>query len=211
MTAKKFKEAWLDLWDALISLVGINLMWFILTILVIPAFPAFGGLYYATNQIAHGESADLSTFFEGFKKYFWISWKLGLINLFTYFLLIMNIWFYGQFEGFGYLIIQSVFFSLTLIYTCMQIYIFPFVLEQDDPSIKIAFRNSFSAFVSLMGRTFGLLLLFIVMAAISILLPPLWLLVTMSVIVYFSNWHTLYAIAKLRQDASEREDNPDSN
>jgi uncharacterized membrane protein YesL len=211
MVSKTLKEALLDAWDALIPLVGINLVWFILTILVVTAFPAFGGLYYATNRIAHGEMADMRIFFDGFKTHFWTSMKWGFLNLVVYFMLTMNIWFYGQFEGFGYVILQSLFFSAILIYTCMQLYTFPFLLEQDEPSLKIAIRNSFAAFVRFMGRSFGLLFFFLILSIASTLLPPLWLLITMSVIVYFGNWNTLVVIQKLKaletSDESETETN----
>jgi uncharacterized membrane protein YesL len=208
MSRKTFKEALLDAWDALIPLVGINVIWFLLTILVIPAFPAFGGLYYATNQIAHGKTADIRTFFEGFKEKFWTSWKWGLLNLIVYSLLITNIWFYGHFEGFGFVILQSLFFSVMLIFTCMQIYTYPFLLEQERPSLKIAIRNSFFAFLRFMGRSFGLLLLFIVLEAVSILLPPLWVILTMSIILYLANWQTLVVIQEMKNVGSEVKNDP---
>lgn len=208
MVSKTFKEALLDAWDALIPLVGINLVWFMLTALIVTAFPAFGGLNYATNRIAHGEMADMRTFFDGFKSQFWTSMKWGFLNLIVYFLLTLNIWFYGQFEGFGFVILQSLFFSATLIYTCMQIYTYPFLIEQDEPSLKIAIRNSFAAFIRFMGRSFGLLFFFIILAIVSTLLPPLWILITMSVIVYLGNWHTLAVIQKLEQAETVIETNP---
>ncbi len=208
MVSKTFKEALLDAWDALIPFVGLNIVWFLLTLLVVTAFPAFGGLYYVTNRVAHGEMADLQTFLEGFKTYFWTSFKWGFLNLIAYFLLTLNIWFYGQFEGFGFVILQSLFFSALLIYTCMQIYTYPFLLEQDTPSIKMAIRNSFAVFVRFMGRSFGMLLFFLLLAVISTLLPPLWILLTMSLIVYISNWLTLDSIQKLREIEKEEENKP---
>jgi len=209
MVSKTFKEAILDAWDALIPMVGINIIWFILTVLVVTAFPAFGGLYYATNRIAHGEMADLRIFFDGFKSNFWTSYKWGFLNLGVYFLLTLNIWFYGQFDGFGFVILQSLFFSAMLIYTCMQIYTFPFLLEQDEPSLKNAIRNSFAVFVRFMGRSFLLLIFILILSAVSIFLPPLWILLTMSLIVYLGNWQTLVAIQKLRQADNDVEGTTD--
>jgi uncharacterized membrane protein YesL len=207
MVSKTFKEALLDAWDAFIPLVGINIVWFLLTALVITAFPAFGGLYYATNRVAHGEMADLKMFFSGFKSNFWTSYKWGVLNLIIYFMLVLNIWFYGQFEGFGFVILQSLFFSTTLIYTCMQIYTFPFLLEQEEPILKTALRNSFAVFIRFMGRTLGLLFLFVVIGVISILLPPLWVLITVSLILYLCNWQTLVVIHKLRIEEKDSGEN----
>jgi len=205
---KTFKDAIIDAWDALIPMVGLNLIWFVMTILVVTAFPAAGGLYYATNRIAHGETASIGTFFDGFKQHFWTSWKWGLGNLVVYFLLITNIWFYGQFEGTGFFILQSLFFSLTLVYTCVLTYIYPFLLEQESPSLKVALRNSFAAFARFMGRSFALLLLFIVMAGISIFVPPLWFVITVSLMAYLANWHTMWVIRTLMQEEQRRDDEP---
>lgn len=208
MRIKTFKDALIDFWDALIPIVGINIAWFVLTILVVTAFPAFGGIYYATNRIAHGESVNLGTFFEGFKEYFWTSWKWGLVNLLVYSILASNIWFYGQLEGWGFLALQSLSFSLILIYTCLQIYTFPFLLEQDEPSIKIALRNSFAAFVRYMGRSFGLLFALVLLAGVSVLLPPLWIVITVSFMVFLANWQTLYVIQELEKVREPGIENP---
>lgn len=206
---KTFKEAMMDMWDALIPMVGLNLIWFVLTILVVTAFPATGALYYATNRIAHGEAAGTGTFFEGFKEQFWTSWKWGIINLIIYSLLIMNIWFYGQFEGWFFLILQSLFFSFTLIYTSMLIYVYPFLLEQEQPSLRVAIRNSFAVFVRFMVRSFGLLIFIILLVVVSIILPPLWILVTGSVILYLANWQTIQFIRLLKDEDQKKTENKD--
>lgn len=207
MSRKTLKEAIMDAWDALIPLAGLNMIWFILTALVVTAIPAFGGLYYATNQIAHGESAGIGTFFEGFKKQFWISWKWGLLSILIYGLSFMNVWFYGQFEGLLFLILQSLFLSTIFIFTCIQIYLYPFLLEQEKPSLKLAIKNSFAAFIRYMGRTLLLVLFSIALAIVSVLLPPLWILLTMSVIVYFSNWQALVIIYEITQGKTDEKKN----
>jgi uncharacterized membrane protein YesL len=94
-----------------------------------------------------------------------------------------------------------------LIFTGMHIYLFPFLLEQDQPSLKIAIRNSFTVFVRYMGRTFLMLLFFVALAAVSVLLPPLWLLLTMSLMLYFANWQTRTVIFDLRQAEAEKKEN----
>lgn len=201
---KTFKDALIDMWDALVPMVGLNLIWFVLTLPVFTAFPAMGALYYATNRIAHGESASTGIFFDGFKEQFWTSWKWGILNLIVYSILVMNIWFYGQFEGWGFLILQSLFFSLTLIYTCMLLYIYPFLLEQEKPSLKMAIRNSFAAFVRFMGRSFGLLIFIIAVFVISILLPPLWILLSVSLVLYLANWQTIQVIRQLKDEDQKK-------
>jgi len=208
MTRKTFKDAAIDAWDALLPLVVINLAWFILTALIITAIPAYGALYYATNRIAHGETVGLKSFFEGFKEQFWTSWKWGLFSIMVYGLTIINVWFYGRIEGVGFVIIQSLFFSFFIMYAIMQIYMYPFLLEQEIPSLKTAIKNSFVGFGRYLGRSVGLFIFFIILAVVSTLLPPLWILLTVSVFAYFSNWLTLEVIREMKIEALEHNNKP---
>ena len=201
MESKTLKEALIDAWDALIPLVGLNLLWVVLTLLVVTAFPAYAGLHFATNQIAHGQSAGIRDFFEGFKKYFWISWKYGLINLVLYFLVAVNLRFYGGFEGFGFVLLQGFFVAFTVLWTVVQMYVFPFILEQEEPSIKMAFRNSAVICLQYIKSTIGLFVFFFIFCVISTLLPPIWILLTVSFMTYMANWQTITAIRKLRKKA----------
>ena len=158
MRSKPLKEAIIDAWDALIPLVILNFIWFVLTILIVSAIPAFGGLYYAVNQISHGKTAGINTFFEGFKKYFWTSWKWGLFSMVIGGLLTLNVWFYSQFEGIGFILLRNLFIGIVLLFSCLIQYTYPFLLEQEKPSLKTALKNSIVAFIRYFGRTVLLLL-----------------------------------------------------
>jgi uncharacterized membrane protein YesL len=82
---------------------------------------------------------------------------------------------------------------------CVQIYLYPFLLEQEKPSLRTAVKNSFSVFIGFMGRTILVFISFSILAIVSTLLPPLWLLLTASLITYFSNWQTIGIIENLRE------------
>jgi uncharacterized membrane protein YesL len=210
MTRKSFKDAVIDAWDALIPLVVLNVAWLLLSVLIVTAIPAFGALFYATNRISHGESVGIKSFFDGFKDQFWTSWKWGIFALLVIGLTILNVWFYGQFDGVGYVIIQSLFFSFLIMFAMMQIYMYPFLLEQEEPSLKTAIRNSFVGFGRNLGRSVGLFFFFIILAVVSTLLPPLWILLTVSVFAYFSNWQTLEVIKEMKKEALELSPRPES-
>ncbi len=199
MEPKTFKEALIDAWDALIPLVGINFVWVISTLLVVTAFPGYAGVQYATNQIAHGDYIGFRDFMDGIKKYFWVSWKYGLLNLVMYFLIALNLRFYSEFEGIGYTLLQGFFLSFAILWTIVQMYVFPFILEQEEQSLKLAFRNSAAVCIRFMGRTFGLFAFFIVLAAVSSLIPPIWLLITVSFMIYLTNWQTIAMIRELKK------------
>lgn len=80
------------------ELVIVNILWFLLTLLVVTAPPAVAGLYYATNQIAYEKAISWRTFFEGFRTFFWMSWRWALMVVLVAALLIFNYLFY---HGFG--------------------------------------------------------------------------------------------------------------
>ena len=124
-----------------------------------------------------------------------------------YFLIFLNLRFYAQFEGTGFIFLQGFFVSVFVLWSIVQIYVFPFILEQTEPSIKLALRNSAAISIRFLGRTLGMAVAFVILVALSVLLPPMWVLLTGSVMAYFANWQTLSAIYDLKvlQDAADNE------
>lgn len=150
------KKGFLDLYYDSIPFIGINLLWVFLTLPLITAFPAIAGLYYATNRLAHGESAGWSEFFKGFRNYFWISWRWGLMNAFVIFILAVNIWFYGQVQALWADFIRGASLGLMVLWGSMQLYIFPLLIEQEDQRLKVAIQNTLVMSLRSPLRTFGL-------------------------------------------------------
>lgn len=150
------KKGFLDLYYDSIPFIGINLLWFLLTLPLITAFPAMAGLYYATNRLAHGKSAGWGEFFEGFRNYFWVSWRWGLMNIFVIVVLVVNIWFYGQVKASWADFVRGTSLGLMVIWGSMQFYIFPFLIEQKDRRLKVAVRNTLVMSLRSPLRAFGL-------------------------------------------------------
>ncbi len=197
MAQKTFKEALQNAWDALLSLVAINLLWLILTLLIFPAFPAYAGLNFATNKIANGEPAGVKNFFDGFKKYFWVSWRFGLINIVVYSLIALNIRFLSHYEGLGYILLQYFFLSVSLLWSMLQVYVFPLLLEQDEPSVYKGLWNSIVIYLNFPARSLGFCLLIFGVLAISFIVPPLLVLISVSFLVYLSNWQAIWVIKEI--------------
>ncbi len=57
-------DLWNDLWMALVC----NVLWLLGMLLVIPGPPATLALFFYANRLAHGERADLSDFWTGFRR-----------------------------------------------------------------------------------------------------------------------------------------------
>ena len=90
------RDVLVDTYYDLIPLIVTNLLWFVLTLPVVTAFPAAAGLSYSANQVAKGKSVNWHTFFEGFREYLGYSYKWGFLTLVVYILLAIAVWFYNS-------------------------------------------------------------------------------------------------------------------
>jgi hypothetical protein len=172
--------------------------WVLILIPIVLASPASGGLYYATNQMAHGRDAGATIYWEGIKSYVWPSYRWGIMNFVVAFLFSLNIWFYDNatFQLAPY--IRVVFIVGAVFWAVIQMYTFPFMIEQEEPSLKTALRNSLLAVARHPLRSFGVLLLVLGIAFISTYVSfLLWILVSVSLIAYLSNKNMLVVLEKL--------------
>jgi hypothetical protein len=183
--------------------------WVLIFIPIVLASPATGGLYYAANQLAHGRDGGLMVYWEGLKTYIWPSYRWGILNLVIAFLFNINIWFYGdapwQFAPY----LRVAFIVSAIFWAALQLYTFPFMIEQEEPLVKTALRNSLIAVVRFPLRSFGVLLLVFAIAFVSTYFYfVLWVVVSISMIAYISNKNTLRVLDQLlakEREAKEKE------
>lgn len=162
-----FWAALKDYYEEMFRLVGANLLWLLAIPLVVTLPPATAGMFYLANQVAHHKSVELGMFFEGFKKYFVKSWLWVLLNVGVLFVLYVNLVFYGERVG-GQLgsIVQGLFVGLGVMWCLIQLYVFPMLLEQQEPRLLLALRNAaLMAFASPIAT----LLLGVLLAATTVL------------------------------------------
>lgn len=187
----------------LISLILVNLIWFLLTLPVVTAIPALGGLYYATNRLAHRTPADWRTFLEGFRAHFWLSWRWGLMNVVSFGILGSSLWFYSQVEAGWAGWLHALIIGLLLWWFMIQVLTYPFLLEQTDRRLSVALRNSLvmlvrrPLFTVLTGTSIGVLILLSVY-----LMRPAWIFLTGSLCTYLANRAVISTISKM-QDQRE--------
>jgi len=110
--------------------------WVLLAIPIVLASPAIGGLYYGTNQLAHGKDSSLSVFWEGVKIYLFPSYRWGILNLLVAFILSVNIWFYGNVDWGIALYLRVAFIVFSVFWATLQLYAFPFLIEQEKPTLN---------------------------------------------------------------------------
>jgi hypothetical protein len=178
---------------------------------IVLASPATGGLFYATNQLAHGRDGGPLVYWEGLKTYVWPSYRWGIMNLVIAFLFSVNIWFYDHdlwqfapdFQRFVPYI-RVAFIVSAIFWAALQMYTFPFMIEQEEPLVKTALRNSFVAVARFPLRSFGFLLFVFAIALVSTyLFFVLWVVISISLIAYLSNKNTLAVLEKLLEKEEE--------
>lgn len=194
------RERLINFYLALIPLITINILWFIASLPVVTLIPATGAMFYATNQLARGKGADWRTFVEGFRACFKMSWFWGLLNLIVVVLLVSNYIFYADMQrGTGELPWLPALVTVAgFLWLMLQVYTFPLMLEQEQPSLRMALRNAAIAVLRRPVPTLAVALLIILVVAISsTVVVPAWIFITISLCGYIANSATLSAIAKI--------------
>ena len=143
-------------------------------LLLIPAWvlalalagPGTAGIYYVTNRLANGELLEISRFWEGFRRFFWRGWGLALLDVGTLALLLINVVFYWTLEGAAIKLLSLVFAYMLLIWFAIQGYLFPLLVEMDQPILRVA-RNSLFLTLDNLGLTLGMLIVNLILVAAS--------------------------------------------
>jgi uncharacterized membrane protein YesL len=130
------------------------------------AGPGTAGVYFVTNRLANGELLEISRFWEGFRRFFWRGWGLALLDTGAFALLLINIVFYWTLEGAAIKALSLVFGYLLLIWFAIQGYLFPLLVEMDQPVLRVV-RNALFLTLDNLGLTLGLLMVNLVLLAAS--------------------------------------------
>lgn len=161
-------EALKDMWDEMFILIFCNILWALTFIPLAMAYAIYttmrlsgiivlvtlvaitvvlqslvnGGLFYMTHKIAEGRAVSFGDFKDGLRQYRRKSIAMGFTFSIVLLILVANLYFYGRFDGVIYRILQILFLYLVAIWTLMQLYVFPLLIEQEEDSLRLALRNA---------------------------------------------------------------------
>lgn len=194
---KQFKIVWnalLNAYDAAFMIVIANVFAVFFGMLVITAPLAVAGLFYTNFQLASGESVEWKTFFEGIKRYWWPATRWTVLNAIVLFSL--RFYYYLFIAGDG--ILTAALLGLTLgvmaIWTLLQFFTFPMMLEQEKPGLFLALRNSLIFLVRWPTYCFAFLLPALILGIASLFFPPLWIFISISLIAFLGCYAVHYRI-----------------
>jgi len=142
-----------DIWEDIWSVLVINLVWTLCVLTIIPGPPATLALFKYANRMAHGEIVDVKDFFSEFKHLWGTAWRWGVINLFAIAIFVGDILLSNQ-KNMGesaFTYVQSFYIALLVVWLLLQTYVLAFMIEQEQPQVKNAFRNS----ILMLGKNFS--------------------------------------------------------
>lgn len=142
-----------DWWDDWINMTVITLLWWLCWLTIVLGPPATLGIYHVTNLLAHGDSQGPAGFIDGIKRYFWRGWAWFLLNVVAVVLIIVNFFFYRQFEATWATVARAFFLVLGLLWALTQFYALPYLIEQEEKSLRLALRNGLFTALAAPGYT----------------------------------------------------------
>jgi len=206
MINQTLRDQAIDAYMATIPLITLNVLWFIVSLPIVTAAPAAGALFYATNRLAHGKPANASTFFEGFRQYFWRSWSWGILNILVGSILVSNYIFYGRFGESWTIWARAIVLTLSFLWLALQMYTFPLMIEQEKPHLRTAMRNSLVLMIKRPVYSIGIALLIAVIVLVSsLVILPLWAFFSASACAYLANRAAVGSIARFANSSAPTE------
>ncbi len=171
-------------------------------IAILAGGPAMAGVHNLTNPIPHERRIEFSYFWEGFRRYYLKSWQtLGLwvVGVVT---LAVNIWFYRMWwqQGTQIAIVPVILFLwIMVLWLGIQPYLFPLLMEQEDKRVLLVFKNAILLALVNPGFTVLVIVLLGATLLLSLIFPPLLLLVTFSLAALVDNRAIVQLMIRLEE------------
>ena len=136
------RRALSDGWFRFATMFAVNLLWVLGTLTIVLAPPVLFGMFYVANEAAHSRSTSISDFFSSARRYFFLSWRWGILNLIAAVLFWGNFTLYPRFAGqFTEVVLIATLFLLVA-WVSVQFYTIPYLMELEKPSLRVALRNA---------------------------------------------------------------------
>jgi uncharacterized membrane protein YesL len=157
-------RAFRDLWQELGTVLIVQLLFLLGILLILPAPPAVLALFFYGNRIAHDEVASERDFLDALRRYWTPAWRWGLLNLLVIGLLSGDYFLIARLTDNAAIasFIQGLYLALLAGWLLLQLFVLPFLFEQEEPRLLQALRNA----AVLIGQN----LLFVVALGVLLLL-----------------------------------------
>lgn len=215
-----------DFYNELFPMVGMNLLWMIVTVpfaliffpivagvtqlppelafvpamvfLLIAPNPASAGIHNYANQLVKEERVEFELFKAGLFRYWKRALVLMVFGFLGFALLIGNVAFYLSMEHFLVKALGVMFIYGLVIWGAMQLYLMPLLIEQEDKSIRVLYRNAALLAMDNILVSIVLLLVLLIVSALSVIIPLLVMLLAGTLVALVQHRATLMLLEKYR-------------
>jgi uncharacterized membrane protein YesL len=195
-----------DFLDEILWLILLNILWCIAAVTVLALPLASAGLAWLMAEIGEGKVIGWRTFVAGVRRYWKPAYIWGLMNLVVGGLIAANLVFYlGQETSWGSIPLM-LFAAVGLWWMGMQFYFFPFLVHQEMPSIKTAYRNSLVLMLSQPALSVSMFVLVMILTAISYFLVFPLFLFYFTLISVLSNRAVIETLKSQQEEEQKREE-----
>ncbi len=165
-----FGRAAVDLKDALFLLAGLNILWTLLSLTVVLLPPATAAMFEATHELVRGRAPEVREYLRAVRRHFARSWAWTLVNVLAWIVLLANLFFYGALRDVWAVVLQALFTGFAAFWLISQFYVWPFLFEQAEMSLRWALRNAIFTVFAAPVFSLTLALLGALMLVVSLLL-----------------------------------------
>ncbi|MFW5713038.1 MAG: DUF624 domain-containing protein [Brevefilum sp.] len=204
---KSFKDRLMNVYYDSLPLFNVNVAWFLLSLPIVSVLPALGGLYYAVLNYNQNKNANWNIFWEGIKKHWLLSLKWAAVVLFGNLLITLNIWFSLNIDTTWSIYTLLFGLMLGIFWISINQFSFPILLLQKEKKIFLAIRNAYVIVLRRPWDAIKVILLNLLITIVSLLIPPFWIFITMSLIVHIQTRSVLKAVKRIQS----QDDDPDTN
>jgi hypothetical protein len=128
-------------WRDWIGMVFLNILWLALQIPIVTGPPATAVLYTIAQRIHEDELWEMQELWSLLRELFWPAWRWALPNALFLGMMAVNLYAYQNAEGAGWLILRLVWGTLLATWLALNLFYWPFWLNQEDKSLRATVAN----------------------------------------------------------------------
>ncbi len=156
-------------WDDLINLILLNIVWLLCWLTIVFGPPATFGMYAISHQLITGDSPNPKDLFTESRRYISSSWIWIWVNTLLLILIWINIQFYSKLEANWTLYAQGFFIAIISFWSMIQFYSIPYLIIQEQKSLRLAWKNGLLTTLAFPGYTLILWVFTLVVISFSII------------------------------------------
>ncbi|MCD4671266.1 MAG: hypothetical protein K8R77_01270 [Anaerolineaceae bacterium] len=128
-------------WRDWIGMIFLNILWFALQIPIVTGPPATAVLYTIAQRSYKDEYWEMSELCPLLRELFWPAWRWALPNGVFLGVMAVNLYAYQGAAGTGWLFLRLVWGMLLAAWSALNLFYWPFWLNQKDKSLRVTYAN----------------------------------------------------------------------